>query len=101
MNIPDKIYFRIGEVSKIVGVETYTLRYWETEFEHLAKVKKINGQRMYTKKDIENFLEIKDLLYKDKFTIQGAKKYLKTSKKDKILKIKKSLKELRDVLHQI
>jgi DNA-binding transcriptional MerR regulator len=81
--IPDKIYFKIGEVSKIVGVKPYVLRYWESEFrkEVGTLVKSASKQRLYRRKDIETLLAIKQLLYKDGFTINGAR-----SKVKKVLK---------------
>ena len=76
--IPDKLFFRIGEVSQLVGVEPYVLRYWESEFPGLAPKKSNTGQRMFRRKDVELLLNIKDLLYHQKFTIEGARKALKT-----------------------
>ncbi len=75
--IPDKLYFKIGEVSKITGVKPYVLRYWESEFKLLTPSKSKSKQRLYRRKDIENVLQIKKLLYKERFTIAGAKKMLK------------------------
>jgi len=71
--IPDKLFFRIGEVSQIVGVEPYVLRYWESEFKTLSPKKSGTGQRMFRRKDVELLLEIKRLLYDKKFTIEGAR----------------------------
>jgi DNA-binding transcriptional MerR regulator len=76
--IPDKLYFRIGEVSRLVGVPPYVLRYWETEFPHLAPRKSPSGQRFYRRKDVETILEIKRLLYEKRFTIEGARKYMES-----------------------
>jgi DNA-binding transcriptional MerR regulator len=78
--IPDKLFFRIGEVSQLVGVEPYVLRYWESEFPGLAPKKSSSGQRMFRRKDVEMLLSIKHLLYNDKFTIEGARKALKAGK---------------------
>ena len=75
--IPDKLFFKIGEVAEIAGVEQHVLRYWEDEFDVLKPNKNKSGQRLYQKKDIDQVLEIKQLLYTDKFTIAGAKKQLK------------------------
>lgn len=75
-DIPDKLFFRIGEVSQIVGVEAYVLRYWESEFSALSPKKSSSGQRMFRRKDVELLLRIKDLLYSRKFTIEGARKAL-------------------------
>jgi DNA-binding transcriptional MerR regulator len=74
--IPDKVYFKIGEVSELTGVKPYVLRYWESEFNIVKPSKSISNQRMYKKKEVELILEIKRLLYEDKFTIAGAKKIL-------------------------
>jgi DNA-binding transcriptional MerR regulator len=78
--IPDKLFFRIGEVSQLVGVEPYVLRYWESEFPGLSPKKSSTGQRMFRRKDVELLLHIKHLLYNEKFTIEGARKALKTGK---------------------
>ncbi len=74
--IPDKVYFKIGEVSELTGVKPYVLRYWESEFNIVKPSKSVSNQRMYKKKEVELILEIKRLLYEDKFTIAGAKKIL-------------------------
>lgn len=74
--LPDKIYFKIGEVAEIVGVEPYVLRYWETEFPALKPTKSRSQQRMYRKRDVELLLKIKKLLYEEMYTIAGAKKQL-------------------------
>src|ERR1700678_3677504 len=76
MEIPDKLFFRIGEVSEIVGVEPYVLRYWESEFPGLSPKKSSSGQRMFRRKDVDLLLNIKQLLYDKKFTIEGARKAL-------------------------
>jgi DNA-binding transcriptional MerR regulator len=75
--IPDKRYFRIGEVSALTGLETYVLRYWETEFSEIKPVRSRAGQRLYRRQDIETVFQIKALLYGKRFTIAGAKQYLK------------------------
>ena len=72
--IPDKLYFRIGDVSRLAGVKAYVLRYWETEFPAIAPKKSGTGQRLYRRKDVELILEIKHLLYEKRFTIEGARK---------------------------
>ena len=74
--IPDKMFFRIGEVGRITAVKPYVLRYWESEFKLLRPIKNKAGQRIYRRRDIETVLDIKNLLYKKKFTIAGAKKKL-------------------------
>ena len=70
--IPDKLYFKIGEVSEILGVEAYVLRYWESEFPQLSPKKSGTGHRLYRRKDVELLLRIKQLLYEKRFTIEGA-----------------------------
>jgi DNA-binding transcriptional MerR regulator len=74
--IPDKLYFRIGEVSRLAGIKPYVLRFWETEFPLLGPKKSGTGQRMYRRKDVELVLEIKRLLYGERFTIEGARNLL-------------------------
>jgi len=76
--IPDKLYFRIGEVSHLAGVKPYVLRFWENEFPSLVPRKSGTGQRLYRRKDVETVLEIKRLLYDKRFTIEGARKFLDT-----------------------
>lgn len=71
--IPDKLYFRIGEASSLLGLEPYVLRYWETEFPSLAPKKSGTGQRLYRRKDIDLLFKIKHLLYEKRYTIEGAK----------------------------
>ncbi len=78
--IPDKMGFKIGEVAEYVGVKQYVLRYWETEFEALHPKKSSNGQRFYTRKDIETALMIRKLLHEDRFSIEGARAVLKKMK---------------------
>lgn len=79
--IPDKLYFRIGDVSRIAGVKAYVLRYWETEFPTIAPKKSGTGQRLYRRKDVELILEIKHLLYEKRFTIEGARKAIESRAK--------------------
>ena len=74
--IPEKIYFKIGEVCDLVGVQAHVLRYWETEFPTLSPQKNRSGQRSYRRRDVEISLRIKELLYDEMFTIAGAKKKL-------------------------
>jgi DNA-binding transcriptional MerR regulator len=74
--IPDKMYFRIGEVSELTQTKAYVLRYWETEFPTLRPTKTRSGHRLYRRKDVETILEIKRLLYQQGFTIEGARKQL-------------------------
>ena len=75
IEIPDKLFFRIGEAAELVGVETHVLRYWETEFK-MRPQRSGSGQRMYRRKDIEKFLRIRNLLHERGFTIAGARKSL-------------------------
>src|ERR1022692_2145155 len=74
--IPDKLYFRIGEVARLAGIKPYVLRFWETEFNGLGPRKSGAGHRLYRRKDVEMVLEIKRLLYEQRFTIEGARKFL-------------------------
>lgn len=76
--IPDKMYFKIGEVSEITGLEAHVLRFWESEFKNIKPRRTSTGQRMYRKNDIQLILYIKHLLHNEKFTIQGARKYLES-----------------------
>jgi DNA-binding transcriptional MerR regulator len=77
--IPDKLYFKIGEVSELLGLEPYVLRYWETEFPVLSPKKSGTGHRLYRRKDVELLLRIKHLLYERRFTIEGARQSLQAS----------------------
>src|SRR6266571_1130857 len=80
--IPEKLYFRIGEVARLCHLPAYVLRFWETEFPQLKPVKSSTGQRMYRRKDVENVLRIKQLLYEQGFTIAGARQHLRDEVKD-------------------
>ena len=80
-DIPDKLYFKIGEVSELLGVEAYVLRYWETEFPVLSPKKSGTGHRLYRRKDVELLLRIKHLLYDKRFTIEGARQSLHSEAK--------------------
>ena len=75
--VPDKLYFRIGEVARLCGLPAYVLRFWETEFPQLKPVKSSTGQRMYRKREVEHALRIKRLLYDQGFTIAGARQQLR------------------------
>ncbi|MBV8847460.1 MAG: MerR family transcriptional regulator [Bryobacterales bacterium] len=79
--IPDKLYFRIGEVARLAGIKPYVLRFWESEFPLLGPKKSGTGHRLYRRKDVEMVLEIKRLLYEQRFTIEGARKFLETRPK--------------------
>lgn len=76
LRIPEKLFFRIGEVCELIKVQPHVLRYWETEFPMLAPQKNRAGQRVYRRRDVEMVMRIRDLLYEEKFTIAGAKKKL-------------------------
>jgi len=117
MPFPDKLFYKIGEVSKIVGVEPYVLRYWETEFTFLKPRKNKSGQRVYIKRDVELLLNIKRLLYQERYTIEGVRKRLglgtadiehrpeKDLKKTEIRQPARAIehvkKRLRDILSQL
>ena len=79
--IPDKLYFRIGEVATLCHLPAYVLRFWESEFPQLKPVKSSTGQRMYRKRDVESVLRIKQLLYEQGFTISGARQQLRAETK--------------------
>jgi len=79
--IPDKLYFRIGEVASLCRLPAYVLRFWESEFPQLKPVKSSTGQRMYRKRDVESVLRIKQLLYEQGFTISGARQQLRAETK--------------------
>jgi DNA-binding transcriptional MerR regulator len=81
MAIPDKLYFRIGEVASLCGVPAYVLRFWEGEFPQLKPNKGGSGQRLYRRRDVEVALRIRSLLYEGKFTIPGARQVLKTEQR--------------------
>lgn len=113
-----KLYYSIGEVSKITGLKPYVLRYWETEFKQISPPKNRAGNRTYRQKDIDSILSIKDLLYNRKFTIKGAKNQLSTNESletavgetessdnnealsEILKKIKRELEALVEFLHQ-
>lgn len=80
ITIPNKLFFRIGEVSQLLELEAHVLRYWESEFPGLSPKKSASGQRMFRRKDVELLVEIKHLLYEKKFTIEGARKALQERK---------------------
>jgi DNA-binding transcriptional MerR regulator len=90
--IPDKLYFRIGEVARLAGIKPYVLRFWETEFSSLGPRKSGTGHRLYRRKDVELVLEIKRLLYEQRFTIEGARKFLDTRGKSEAPRAEKAAK---------
>ena len=98
----DKKYFRIGEVSRIIGVRPYVLRYWESEFPQIRPHRADSKQRTYQKRDLEVILEIKRLLYEEKLTIEGARRKLKAKRSEKQFSVDQEfLKEMRSELQQI
>ncbi|HTB16166.1 MAG TPA: MerR family transcriptional regulator [Bryobacteraceae bacterium] len=90
--IPDKLYFRIGEVARLAGIKPYVLRFWETEFPSLGPKKSGTGHRLYRRKEVEMVLEIKRLLYEKRFTIEGARKFLETRGKTEPARTAKAVK---------
>jgi len=105
IEIPDKLYFKISEVSEISGLPSHVLRFWESEFKKIKPRRTASGQRSYTRKDIETILEIKHLVHDKKFTLEGARKYLNAgiepdSQPDKglLADLKAELKSIRDLL---
>ena len=98
----DKKYFRIGEVSRIIGVRPYVLRYWESEFPQIRPHRADSKQRTYQKRDLEVILEIKKLLYEEKLTIEGARRKLKGKRSKKQVPVDQGfLKEIRNELQEI
>jgi len=108
--IPDKLYFKIGEVSTLTSLPASVLRYWESEFSSLAPKKSSSGQRLYARKDVERVIEIKNLLYAEKLTIEGARKRLEAKKRQQnseqssealtilLQDVRTELQDLRDLL---
>ena len=103
--IPDKMFYKIGEVSDIAEIESYVLRYWESEFPFLKPRKNKAGQRVYARKDLELVIQIKNLLYKEKYTIAGVRKRFSDNSIKKssvsietIRSIKKRLKGILNIL---
>jgi DNA-binding transcriptional MerR regulator len=88
--IPDKFHFKIGEVSRILGVKPYVLRFWETEFQ-ITPAKNQSQHRVYKRQEVEKLLEIKHLLYEERFTIEGARVKLKERLKDRQKQLKLDL----------
>ena len=107
-HIPDKLFFRIGEVSRIVGVPASVLRFWESEFPRIKPQRTDSGQRVYRRSDVELILTIKHLLYDQNFTIKGARKHLSTRKGadplpdrgDLVAELRTELQHIRDLLIQ-
>jgi DNA-binding transcriptional MerR regulator len=102
VEVPDRLYFRIGEVSNITGVPAYVLRYWETEFPILQPRKSGGGQRLYRKRDVAMVLEIKKLLYQERYTVAGARRRLtEREERNRWLEAKATLQRLRAGLESI
>ena len=104
--VPDRLYFRIGDVSSITGVPPYVLRYWESEFPALQPRKSGGGQRLYRKRDVMFVLEIKKLLYQERYTVAGARRRLaEREERSRRLEARATLQrirsELESILHQI
>ncbi len=103
--IPDKVFYKIGEVSEITNIEPYVLRYWESEFPFLRPRKNKAGQRIYARKELELIIQIRDLLYKERYTIEGVKRKFReeSSRKNSVSietvqNIKRKLKDILRVL---
>ncbi|MGZ3687046.1 MAG: MerR family transcriptional regulator [Bdellovibrionota bacterium] len=86
IQIPDRLYFRIGDVAELIGVKPYVLRYWESEFPMISPQKSNTGQRVYRRSDVETVLMIKHLLYDERYSIEGARKRLKELRREGELK---------------
>ena len=100
--IPDKQYFKIGEVSRILGVKAHVLRYWETEFSALRPQKTRTNQRLYRRRDVEVLLQIKQLLYDEGYTIAGANKRLRALLRgEHLVDQEEAIKVLREVRGQV
>ena len=108
--IPEKKYFKIGEASKITGLEPHVLRFWESEFKSLSPRKDSGNQRLYTRKDLETIFSIKKLLYQESYTIAGAKKKIdgkekveaaksKVNLREELAAVKKELQQIRELLN--
>jgi DNA-binding transcriptional MerR regulator len=85
VSIPDKSYFRIGEVSRLLGVQPYVIRYWESEFKTVRPIRTRSDQRLYRHKDVEELLTIRQLLYDENFTINGARKQLRKARGEEVV----------------
>jgi DNA-binding transcriptional MerR regulator len=98
-NIPDRVFYRIREVSSLTGLKPHVLRYWEQEFKDIRPSKSSKGQRLYKRKDLDAIFAIKKLLYDKRYTIDGAKKYL-SSQKRLIDEIRDELIEIKEMLQK-
>ena len=113
-SIPDKHYFRIGEVGRLLNVQPYVVRYWESEFKTVRPIRTRSDQRLYRRKDVEELFLIKKLLYEENFTIQGARKQLRKMRGeeaspalrtvevnvDLLTEIERGLQQIRDIVSQ-
>jgi len=104
-NFPDKTFYRIGEVSRLLQVEPYVIRFWEKEFNQIKPTRTSSGHRLYRKKDVESLILIRKLLYEQRFTISGAKKHLAAARRqeetkphDRLAEIKETLVEIQDLV---
>lgn len=106
-SIPDKSFFRIGEVSRLLDVQPYVIRYWESEFKTVRPIRTRSDQRLYRRRDVEELLIIKKLLYEEKFTINGARKRLQKMRtgedagdrrEELLAAIEEGLRQIRDIL---
>lgn len=98
-NIPERVFYRIKEVCTLTGLKPHILRYWEQEFRDIKPAKSAGGQRLYRKKDLNAIFTIKKLLYEQRFTIDGARRYLNTQK-TLLDEIKEELKEIVELLNK-
>ncbi len=98
-DIPERVFYRIREVCNLTGLKPHILRYWENEFKDIRPTKSSKGQRLYRKRDLEAIFTIKKLLYEQRFTIDGAKKYLTTQRR-LVEEIKEELVEVIDILEK-
>jgi len=101
VEIPDRLYFKIGEVAELTGVQPYILRYWETEFGNLRPTKSRSGQRLYRRNDVLAVLRIRDLLYRQRFTIAGARRRLAAEQGPLAPTVLDSLQRVKDELKDI
>lgn len=108
-SIPDKSYFRIGEVSRLLNVQPYVIRYWESEFKTVKPIRTRSDQRLYRRRDVEELLTIRKLLYEENFTINGARKRLQKMRsgvfaaagdrrEELLTEIEKGLRQIRDIV---
>lgn len=108
-SIPDKSYFRIGEVGRLLNVQPYVIRYWESEFKTVRPIRTRSDQRLYRRRDVEELLTIRKLLYEENFTINGARKQLRKMRsggfaaagdrrEELLTEMEKGLRQIRDIV---